>query len=213
VITNLWAFLGVAVLIIAAPGPDTVVVTKNAIFHGPRTALATSFGVNSGLLVWTAGAALGLDALIRASAVAFDVLKVAGAVYLIWLGVGALRHAGRITAAAESSGSGDAAASRSAGAARGYRQGLFSNLANPKVAVFFTSLLPQVVAGRTSALPAFLLLGSLFVAINLVWLGGYAVIASRISSVLMRRRVKRAMDRVTGIVLIGFGIRLALERR
>lgn len=217
-ITNVWAFLGMSVLLITAPGPDTVVVTKNAIFHGRRTALATSLGVNTGLFIWTAGAALGLDAVIRASAVAFEFLKIAGVVYLVWLGGIALRHAGEIGVlhggpARDEPPPGGDARPLPGGLARGYRQGLLTNLANPKIAVFFTSLLPQFVSGRASALLAFLVLGGLFVAMNLLWLGGYAVLASRISHVLMRRRVKRAIDRLTGIVLIGFGIRLALERR
>ena len=211
-ITNLWAFLGLSILVITAPGPDTIVVTKNAVLHGRRSGLATSLGVNSGLLIWTAGAALGLDALIRASAVAFDTLKVLGAVYLIWLGVNALRSAGR-RADLPLVEEGGAGRGGPGAAARGFRQGLLTNLANPKIAVFFTSLLPQFVAGRSSALPALALLGTLFVTINLVWMSAYALVASRISAVLTRRRVRAVLGRVTGAVLIGFGIRVALESR
>lgn len=95
----------------------------------------------------------------------------------------------------------------------GFRQGLLSNLANPKIAVFFTSLLPQFVASRASELAPFLLLGGLFVLITLVWLCGYAVIAAKASDVLARPRVKATLDRITGVVLVGLGVRLALERR
>ncbi len=90
---HLWAFLGISLVVIIAPGPDTVVVTKNALMHGRGAALGTSLGVNTGLLIWTIAAALGVAAIVRASAVALAILKVLGAAYLIWLGVQALREA------------------------------------------------------------------------------------------------------------------------
>jgi len=207
---HLWAFVAVAALVIIAPGPDTAIVTKNALLHGRSTALATSFGVNAGLLVWTLAAALGLAAVVRASAVAFTVLKVAGACYLAWLGVQALRAAWR----RDGQQSGAAGRPRrTLGALGGFRQGLFSDLANPKIAVFFTGLLPQFVSSRHAVLEPFLLLGGLFLAMTLTWLCAYALVAARISAVLTRPRVKAALDGVTGLVLVGFGVKLALERR
>jgi threonine/homoserine/homoserine lactone efflux protein len=208
---HLLPFLAVAAVVIIAPGPDTVLVTKNALLHGRAAALATSFGVNAGLLVWTLAAALGVAAVVRASAVAFTVLKVAGACYLAWLGLQALRAAWRrdghqIAAAA-------GRPRRSLGALSGFRQGLFSDLANPKIAVFFTGLLPQFVSSRHAVLEPFLLLGGLFVAMTLTWLCAYALVAARVSAVLTRPRVKAALDGFTGLVLVGFGVKLALERR
>ena len=203
---HLWAYVPIAAVVIIAPGPDTVLVTKNAVLHGRAAALATSLGVNTGLLIWTVAAALGVAAIVRESAVAFTVLKLLGAAYLIWLGVGALRSAGSKPLV-------DAVRPRSAvGRARGYRQGLLSNLGNPKIAVFFTGLLPQFVSPGRGVLEPFLLLGGLFVLMTLTWLSGYALIAARASQVLARPRVKAAIDRVTGIVLIGFGVRLVFER-
>ena len=95
---HLWAFVGIAALVIIAPGPDTVLVTKNALLHGRGAALGTSLGVNTGLLIWTVAAAFGVAALVRESALAFTVLKLMGAAYLIWLGLGALRAARRRSA-------------------------------------------------------------------------------------------------------------------
>jgi threonine/homoserine/homoserine lactone efflux protein len=207
---HLWAFVAVAAVVIIAPGPDTVLVTKNALLHGRAAALATSFGVNAGLLVWTLAAAFGVAAVVRASAVAFTVLKLVGACYLAWLGLQALRAAWR------RDGGGAAGAGRprqALGALRGFRQGLFSDLANPKIAVFFTGLLPQFVSSRHAVLEPFLLLGCLFVAMTLAWLCAYALVAARISGVLTRPRVKASLDGLTGAVLVGFGVRLALERR
>lgn len=102
---------------------------------------------------------------------------------------------------------------RRVGVRLGFRQGLLSNLANPKIAVFFTSLLPQFVSSRGSVLAPFLLLGGLFVAMTLVWLSSYALLATKVSGALTRPAVKAALDRFTGVVLIGLGIRLALGRR
>jgi RhtB (resistance to homoserine/threonine) family protein len=207
---HLWAFVGISLLVIVAPGPDTVLVTKNAVLHGRSAALGTSLGVSTGLLIWTGAAAFGIAALVRESAVAFTVLKLVGAVYLVYLGVQALRAARRHPAR-EPIGTGDF--SRRVGARHGFRQGLFSNLANPKIAVFFTSLLPQFVSSRDPVLLPFLVLGGLFALITVVWLCGYAVLAAKISDVLTRPAVKASLDRLTGIVLIGLGLRLALERR
>jgi threonine/homoserine/homoserine lactone efflux protein len=207
---HLWAFLAVAAVVIIAPGPDTVIVTKNALLHGRAAALATSFGVNTGLLVWTLAAALGVAAVVRASAVAFTVLKIAGACYLAWLGLQALRAAWRRDGHPIAL---EGRPRRALGAVDGFRQGLLSDLANPKIAVFFTGLLPQFVSSRHAVLGPFLLLGGLFVTMTLTWLCAYALVAARISTVLTRPRVKAALDGITGLVLVGFGVKLALERR
>lgn len=207
---HVWAFLGIAALVIIAPGPDTVLVTKNAILHGRRAALGTSLGVNAGLVIWTVAAALGVAAVVRESAVAFSVLKLLGAAYLVWLGIQALLAARR-RSAHDVSGAGRSSAPM--GARLGFRQGLLSNLGNPKIAVFFTGLLPQFVSSHASVLGPFLLLGGLFVLMTVVWLCSYALLAVKVASVLTRPRVKAALDGITGVVLIGLGVRLALVRR
>ena len=205
---NVPAFLGVAALVLVSPGPDTALVTKNALMHGRSTALATSFGVAAGLLVWTLASALGVAAIVHASATAFTTLKLLGAAYLIWLGIQALRHAGHGAA-----GGATPATARQVSPSRGFRQGLFSNLANPKIAVFFTSLVPQFVGSGTHVLLPSLLLGGMFVVMTVTWLSGYSLLASKAGDLLTRPRVKKALDRFTGCVLIGFGLRLATERR
>jgi RhtB (resistance to homoserine/threonine) family protein len=201
------AFLAVAAIVVITPGVDMALVTKNALQHGRRSAIATALGVNLGIVVWTGAAALGLAALIAASAAAFATVKIAGALYLIYLGVQALRQS-RV-------GSSDGAtASRGVPIGDGvaFRQGLVSNLLNPKITIFFTSLLPQFVGGHGTAADL-LLLGALFNAMGVVWLLGYAVLAARARAVLRRPAVKRTLDRLTGTVLIGLGVRLALEHR
>jgi RhtB (resistance to homoserine/threonine) family protein len=205
---NITAFAGVAALVILAPGPDTALVTKNALRHGRRAALATSFGVVSGLIAWTLAAALGIAAIVRASETAFTVLKLVGAAYLIYLGVQALRASRRGHGADMPVGDGPPQQT-----SRAYRQGLLSNLANPKIAAFFTGFLPQFIAPGVSVTVPFLLLGAIFVAMTLGWLCIYALVASKAGGLLTRPRVRTALDRVTGVVLIGLGLRLVTERR
>ena len=194
-------FVVVSAIVVVTPGVDMALVTKNALLHGRRSAQATAVGINLGILVWTIAAALGLAALVAASAAAFSVIKLAGAIYLIYLGVQALR------------GSRSEESRRAPGRGSAFRQGLASNLLNPKIAVFFTSLLPQFVeAGQADALDL-LLLGALFNLMGLVWLLSYAALAARGRDLLRRPRVRRAIDRITGVTLIGLGVRLGFERR
>jgi RhtB (resistance to homoserine/threonine) family protein len=205
---HLVVFVGVSAVVILLPGPDTAVVTKNILLNGRRAGLGTSIGVCTGLSVWTLAAALGVASVLRASEAALTALKLVGAAYLVWLGIQAFRAARRAAAP-------PAVEERTtvAGSRRGFRQGLLSNLANPKIAVFFTSLLPQFVdPGRTVLVP-FLLLGLIFVLMTLAWLCTYSLLAARAAAALQRPRVKAALDRVTGTILIAVGIRLALERR
>jgi threonine/homoserine/homoserine lactone efflux protein len=141
---------------------------------------------------------------VRASAVAFTVLKLIGALYLVWLGLQALRAAGHAAAGEQAS---LAAARPAMGALGGFRQGFL------RIGVFFTSLLPQFVdPGRPVLLP-FIALGAVFVLMTVLWLCAYCLIAARAAETLRRPRVREALDRVTGIVLIAIGLRLATEHR
>jgi threonine/homoserine/homoserine lactone efflux protein len=179
------------------------VVTKNALLGGRRGGLLTAAGVSTGLAIWTAAAALGIAALLRASAFAFLALKVAGALYLVWMGIQMLRTKDFSAAPVGSPARGR----------RALRQGLLSDLGNPKIAVFFTSFLPQFVDPHASAFLSLLVLGGIFAVLTFLWLAAYGWLVGHGASVLRRPSVRRVLDRVTGVVLIGFGIRLAFERR
>ena len=200
---HLLPFLAVSAIVILTPGVDMAVVTKNALLHGRAAAQATALGITLGIVVWTFAAALGLAALIAASAPAFTAIKLAGALYLAYLGVQALRRS-----------RGDVLAIK-APPARGsaLRQGLASNLLNPKIAVFFTSLLPQFVDAHHATAQDLLLLGALFNTMGVIWLLSYAALAARGRAVLGRPAVKRVIDRLSGMALVGLGARLALEHR
>jgi threonine/homoserine/homoserine lactone efflux protein len=210
-ITDFAGFVAISALVIVAPGPDTAVVVRNAWRAGARGAIATSFGVVLGLAVWTVTASVGLAALLRASEPAFVALKLAGAIYLLYLGVRSLWDALRRSPAPPANG--EHASCTPQRRLISLRQGLISDLGNPKIAVFFTSFLPQFVRGHHASFLPLLALGLIFCALTLAWLVGYSVLIARAGDLLRRGRLRRALDGVTGVVLIGLGIRVALERR
>lgn len=195
---HLLPFLALSAIIVVTPGVDMALVTKNALLHGRTAARATALGVNLGIFIWSLAAALGLAAVVAASGVAFTAIKLGGALYLVYLGLRALL------------GSHEPAALPPRGSA--FRQGLASNLLNPKIAVFFTSLLPQFVDGEHAQPQDLLLLGVLFNCLGVVWLLSYAELAARGRDALLRPRVKRALDRLSGVALVALGVRLAFER-
>ena len=192
------AFLGVSALVIVTPGQDTALTIRNTLLGGRRAGVLTAAGVACGQAFWTLAASLGLAAILSASEPAFLAVRVAGAAYLVLLGIqtllGASRHGSRRPRRAGSS----------------FRQGLLSNLGNPKMAVFFTSLLPQF-GGQS--FPTLLGLGLVFCSMTFGWLTGYAFVVARAGDFLRRSRVRAWLDRVTGAVLIALGLRIATEAR
>jgi threonine/homoserine/homoserine lactone efflux protein len=204
---HLGAFLLVSVILIVTPGPDTALTFKNALLWGRRGGVSTAAGVTSGLAVWALCSAVGVAALLRASAPAFLAVRIAGAAYLAYLGARALLAAVRARsthALAEPRG-------REVNAGAAYRQGFLSNLGNPKIAVFFISVLPQLAHGTSFV--TFAVLGALFCGLTFVWLAAYTVAVAKAGDVLRKPSVRRVLDGVTGLVLIGFGLRLATEQR
>ncbi len=207
-IVHFTAFLGVVVLVIVTPGPDTALTIRSTLLGGRAAGLATAAGVAAGQAVWALAAAVGIAALVQASQPAFTALRLLGAAYLVLLGLQSLIAAVRGHRRAAL-----AVAARGAGLrpAVALRQGLLSNLANPKMAAFFTSLLPQFVVGPSFA-PLFAL-GLVLCGLTLVWLSAYAVAVARAGDLLRRPLVRRAIDAVTGAVLVALGLRIAADRR
>ena len=206
---HLWSFLVLSAILIVVPGPDMALVARNALVGGRRAGMATSAGSAAGLCVWTLAASVGLAALLRASEPAFLALRVAGAAYLLYLGARALWTAVR----GDGGDDVERLRRREITSRVALRQGLLSNLANPKIAVFFTSFLPQFVPNPHAAFLSLLSLGLVFSAMTLAWLCGYSVAVARAGDVLRRSRIRRALEGVTGTVLVAFGLRLATERR
>jgi threonine/homoserine/homoserine lactone efflux protein len=197
------AFLGISVVVIVTPGQDTALTIRNALLGGRRAGAFTAAGVAAGQAVWALATSLGLAALIVAFEPAFLALRLVGAAFLVYLGVHALLRAWR-GRTEERPGRRAELSPRLA-----LRQGFLSNLGNPKMAVFFTSLLPQF-AGSFEGLLA---LGLLFCSMTLVWLAAYAVAVARAGDVLRRPLVRRVFDAVLGAVLVALGVRLATDRR
>ena len=201
----LLTFLAAATLIIVAPGPDTLLVTRNVFRRGRRGGLVTAAGTVTGLALWSVAAALGLSALLAASRVGYDVVRVAGGLYLVWLGVQSLR----------SQGTGPVVSTEAPPMPmhRAYLSGVLSNLLNPKIGVFFVTFLPGFVPSGAPVGSTAALLGALFVVETALWLVVLVWLVGRGSGWLTRRGVRRWLDRATGVVLIGFGIRVAAEVR
>ena len=197
--TELLAFLGVSAIVIATPGPDTALTIRNTLMGGRRAGIFTALGVSTGQATWTLATAAGIAALLAASEPAFLAVKILGSAYLVLLGLQALLAAVR----------GHERRAVRAPKRSSFRQGLLSNLANPKMAAFFASLLPQF-AGSFALLLA---LGLVFCLMTLAWLTAYAFAVARAGDFLSRSAVRRAVEAVTGAVLVALGLRLATERR
>ena len=212
--TALLGFALAATLVILAPGPDFMLVMRNPVRGGRRAGWVTGCGTLSGLTVWALAAALGLSALLRVSHVAYDVLRFCGAAYLIWLGATSLisfrrKRTDRAGPAVDVAALGQAPVRP----ARAYLNGMLSNLLNPKISVFFMAFLPAFVPAGASTSQFSLALGAWFIAETGLWLAVVAWLADRGVRWLRRPAVQRWLERITGIVLIGFGLRLATESR
>jgi RhtB (resistance to homoserine/threonine) family protein len=206
---QLIAFALVATVVTIIPGVDMALIARSVLTHGRRAGYVTSVGVCTGLWVHAVASALGLSTILMASATLFSLVKLAGAVYLVALGAQSLRRALRPVAEPALAAAGSVARD----ARRAFLQGFLSNLLNPKVVVFYLTLLPQFIRPGDPVLARSLLLAGVHVVIGLVWLMLYAYFLARLSPVLRRPRVRRTLEAVTGTLLITIGGRLAWDRR
>ncbi|HYV21192.1 MAG TPA: LysE family translocator [Candidatus Bathyarchaeia archaeon] len=207
--TDLAGFVALAIVVIVTPGPDTALTIRNTLVGGRPAGIATAVGVALGQATWSLATSVGVSALLVAAEPAFAALKLAGAAYLIYLGGQSLWSAYRGRPAHETV---DAAFPR-VRTTNALRQGVLSNLTNPKMAVFFPSLLPQFVSGDAPPFLPLFALGILFCLMTLTWLTGYAFAVARAGDVLRRSALRRAIEAVTGVVLIAFGLRVAVAPR
>ncbi|MDP9251877.1 MAG: LysE family translocator [Chloroflexota bacterium] len=196
--------LAVLALLTISPGADMALVAKITLERGRRAALLATLGICSGLLVHATASALGLSVILATSAEAFTIVKLAGAAYLVYLGVQAIRGSFRHDAA-------EVPTPRRR--ANPFLQGVFSNVLNPKVAVFYLTFLPQFMSPGDNVLARSLAFAVAHGVMGITWLSAYAYALSRVSAALGRAGVRQWLERVTGGVLIALGARLALERR
>jgi threonine/homoserine/homoserine lactone efflux protein len=194
-------FLLVALLVTLTPGPGTAMILRIAARDGRRAALGAVAGNSAGILVWAGLSALGVSSLILASRIAYDVLRIGGATVLVVLGLRSLlrRHRDEVRKAPRRG-------------LVGWRLGLVTSLSNPKVAVFFVALLPQFLSPGTAVLPAALAMAAVIVALDVVWFSTLAYLVERAGKAL-RPRIRTLLERFTGTVLVGLGVRLAVESR
>jgi threonine/homoserine/homoserine lactone efflux protein len=209
---TLLAFLGASFIIIATPGPDTALTIRNTLLGGRAGGIATAAGVALGQTVWAVATSLGVVALLVASEPLFLAVKWAGAAYLIWLGAQALWAALRIDVTPQPQARREERPRRLSPVAAS-RQGLISNLGNPKMAVFFASLLPQFVLNGAAGFSTLLQLGLVFSCMTFVWLAAYAALVAKAGDFLSQSKIRRAMEGATGAILIALGMRLAVEQR
>jgi threonine/homoserine/homoserine lactone efflux protein len=209
-VDTLLRFVPVAALLSITPGAATALVVRNAARGGRRHAFFTTSGNSIGVLAWGCFAALGIATLVATSAAAFDAIKLAGATVLIVIGLRSLwgRHP---QAGGAPGASGSGAVTVSARAA--LRDGLLTSLANPKLAVFFVALFPQFIPRAAPVLPCALAMAAVIVAVDLIWYSVLALLVARARRMFVDGGWGRRIERLTGAVLIGLGIRLALERR
>lgn len=204
-LVQLLAATGVLAVLTMVPGPDMAVVTRRALASGWQDGLRTVGGITLGLLIWGVLTVVGLAAILAASATAYTVVKLAGAVYLGFLGVQALLQSRRGRSAAP-------AVSAAPPSGNPWRTGLVSNVFNPKIAVFYTGLLPTLAPSDVSPHLGMPLLVLVHAALTLIWLGGYVLVLAKARAFFQKPGVRRTMDRVTGVVLIGFGVKVATSQ-
>jgi threonine/homoserine/homoserine lactone efflux protein len=208
VLPSLVAFVAVSAVVICTPGQDTALTIRNTLTGGRQAGISTAAGVALGQAIWTLAASAGVVAVLSASEPAFRALKLAGAAYLVVLGGQSLRSA--LGRSAQEGGEADRGPRD--GHRQALRQGFLSNLGNPKMAVFFASLLPQFAPSGRGSFAVLVVLGLCFCGMTLAWLALYAVAVDRLRRFLAGR-TRRALDALTGLLLITFGVRLATSSR
>jgi threonine/homoserine/homoserine lactone efflux protein len=201
-VATLSVFLGVAVIVTLTPGPATAMVVRSALRGGRRSAFLTTLGNSVGVLFWGIASAIGVSALITASEAAFLALKIGGAVVLVWLGVQSLRRRRERVA--------DNGATWTPHA---FRDGLVTAFANPKLAIFFVALFPQFLERGHATLETGIGMAGLIVALDLVYFSALAFVIARARRAFVSGPWQRRLERLTGSVMVGLGLRLALEAR
>jgi len=232
-LSHVLAFAGAAILLAIAPGPATAVLLRQTIRHGRRRGIATVAGIEAGVLFWAVAAAVGLSALLAASSVAYTALRFAGAIVLIGLGVQALTRsrrehdntelddaaAGTLATAAGALATAAGAVDRPPGAdnsrdaRRAFRAGLLTNMANPKAGVFAISFLPQFIPRDDPVLPTGLLLAAVWVLCDGSWYLALTAVVHAARRIFARGSTRRRLEALSGVALVGFGVRLALAQR
>lgn len=207
-IHHYWLYFATALLLVLTPGQDTFFILGRSLSSGRSAGVAAALGISAGSTIHTLAAALGLSALLATSPSAFRVVKFAGAAYLVYIGVRALLSRGSGVPVAD-------AASDSDGRGTAFRQGILTNLLNPKVALFFLALVPQFIEPDSAhKVLAFLALGFTHVGLGVIWCVVLAIAAARLRGAFLRRpSMAIVLNRIAGVMFIALGLRLAVARQ
>lgn len=205
---HFYLFILMCFLLIILPGPDTAIATKNTLTVGKTGGMKTLFGTCCALLIHTTAAVIGLSAIIVKSALLFSILKYVGAIYLGYLGFKTLWSLRKNEAAPAL----ESAPKHGAGQKNCFRQGFLTNLLNPKVAVFFLTFLPQFVDPGQKPLLPFLIMGLTYTLLTFLWFIPYIYLINQISAFMKRPSTEKVVQGLTGVALLGFGIKLAMEK-
>jgi threonine/homoserine/homoserine lactone efflux protein len=209
--TSFLAFVSISIFVIVTPGPDTALTVRNTIVGGRRAGVFTALGIVIGQAIWVVATSLGIVALLVASEPVFHAVRLGGAAYLIYLGARSLYEAVRSGQWREAAA--DETQARRLSSPVAFGQGLASDLSNPKMAAFFTSLLPQFATTGDGAFLHLIAFGAVFCAMAFTWLALYAIAVARAGDFLRRRNVRRVLEGLMGVALIGLGLRIATEHR
>ena len=196
-------FLGVITLLTVTPGADMAMVARSVFLGGRRAAFGTTLGIAAGCMVWAIASAAGVAAVLAASETAYDALRLVGAAYLVWLGIQTLL-------AARSSRLEHTQTARRARKSP-FRQGLLTNLFNPKIALFYTTFLPQFIRPGDPVLLLSMAMATVHIVLGIVWLTAYAWLLDRAVEAFKGSRLRRILDAVTGSVLVAIGLRVAAD--
>jgi threonine/homoserine/homoserine lactone efflux protein len=209
--TSFLAFVSISIFVIVTPGPDTALTVRNTIVGGRRGGVFTALGIVIGQAIWVFATSLGIVALLVASEPVFHAVRLGGAAYLIYLGARSLYEAARAGRWRETAA--DEMPAQRLSSPVAFSQGLASDLSNPKMAAFFTSLLPQFATTGDGAFLHLMLFGAVFCLMAFIWLALYALAVARAGDFLRRRNVRRVLEGLMGAALIGLGLRIATEHR
>ena len=198
-------FLVLTLFVVMSPGVDTALITKRTIADGRKNGYKMALGITAGSLVHTLAATFGLSAILLQSAFAFEIVKYVGAIYLIYLGISSFIKRNKQNDNQEA----DANVKRKSA----FKQGLLSNVLNPKVAMFFITFLPQFVQSGTDITIQLITMGVIYTFLSITWFFLYVFFINYLREWLMSEKVQKIMDKTTGLVLIGFGVKLALEKQ
>ncbi|GHO92735.1 lysine transporter LysE [Reticulibacter mediterranei] len=211
--TQLFTFLGIITVLTITPGADTMLVIRNVVARGQRAGYLTALGICSGLFIHATLSALGLSVILVRSAAIFEIVKLAGACYLIILGAWSLWQMIRSRHHTEPAPTLAIQTPQAVGGWRSLREGLLTNVLNPKVAIFYLAFLPQFINPGDPILLKSLLLAGLHFVLSILWLALISTFLGRLRGFIARPAVQRGIEAVAGTVLIAFGIRLATTQR